>query len=121
MAASLWPSERKAKYRVHRQLLRIGIAVWDGSESKKWEEHKIDNVRSIKRFLDEEGRFPSKRAKVGVVYEGSCPSREDEVKLGNAVQNFQQECKKGYMSDEVRAEAEAIPALWARIQPQPQH
>ena len=94
------------------------MAVWDGTESKKWEEHKVDSIRSIKRFIDEEGRLPYKRAKVGVTYHGSCPSREDEVQLGNAVQNFQQGCKKGYMSEAVKSEAEAIPALWARIQPQ---
>ena len=40
---------------------------------------------------------------------------QDEIKLGHAVQHFQQEHKKGYMSAEVKQKAEEIEALWQRI------
>eukprot|EP00928_Gymnodinium_smaydae_P069643 TRINITY_DN53256_c0_g1_i1.p1 TRINITY_DN53256_c0_g1~~TRINITY_DN53256_c0_g1_i1.p1 ORF type:complete len:131 (-),score=15.13 TRINITY_DN53256_c0_g1_i1:115-465(-) len=111
-----WPSERKAKRSLLNMLKPAGLVMSDTSQP--WEEHKTDNIRSIKRFLEEEGRLPNKRAKVGVVFQGSCPGTADEVKLGNAVQNFQQEYKKGYISTKVREEAESVPALWARIQGQ---
>mmetsp|Transcript_5094 Transcript_5094/g.15724 ORF Transcript_5094/g.15724 Transcript_5094/m.15724 type:complete len:117 (-) Transcript_5094:140-490(-) len=110
-----WPSERKAKRDRHNALKRVLGDLIMGSPSQPWELHKIDNIRSIARFLDEEGRLPNKRAKAGVVYQGSCPSTNDEVKLGNAVQNLQQEHKKDWMSATVRSEAESVPALWARI------
>eukprot|EP00746_Dinoflagellata_sp_MGD_P167422 gnl/MRDRNA2_/MRDRNA2_98019_c0_seq1.p1 gnl/MRDRNA2_/MRDRNA2_98019_c0~~gnl/MRDRNA2_/MRDRNA2_98019_c0_seq1.p1 ORF type:complete len:134 (-),score=24.11 gnl/MRDRNA2_/MRDRNA2_98019_c0_seq1:150-491(-) len=108
-----WPSERKRK-RDHFNFLK-GALDLIGNASQPWEKHKIDNVRSIARFLEEEGRLPNKRAKAGVIYQGSCPNVKDEVKLGNAVQNLQQERKKGSMSPEVQLEAESVQALWARI------
>mmetsp|Transcript_129864 Transcript_129864/g.277235 ORF Transcript_129864/g.277235 Transcript_129864/m.277235 type:complete len:165 (-) Transcript_129864:94-588(-) len=111
-----WPSERKAE-RDRHNMLRVtlpGLYMPCMGPTQPWECHKLDNADSVARFIEEEGRLPTKRP-VSETYKGTCPSKEDEKKLGNFIQNLQQDYKNGYISEDLEKKARAVPLLWERI------
>mmetsp|Transcript_16409 Transcript_16409/g.34295 ORF Transcript_16409/g.34295 Transcript_16409/m.34295 type:complete len:156 (-) Transcript_16409:131-598(-) len=111
-----WPSERKAN-RDHHNMLKVmfpGIYMPCMGPTQPWECHKLDNLDSVTRFIEEESRLPNKRAASGI-YKGTCPGIEDEKKLGNFVQNLQQAYRQGEIREELEKKARAVPLVWDRI------
>eukprot|EP00927_Polykrikos_kofoidii_P050820 TRINITY_DN44695_c0_g1_i1.p1 TRINITY_DN44695_c0_g1~~TRINITY_DN44695_c0_g1_i1.p1 ORF type:complete len:162 (+),score=28.97 TRINITY_DN44695_c0_g1_i1:216-701(+) len=111
-----WPSEHKAAMDRHNMLQAMmpGIIMPCMAPTRSWRTHKLDNVGAVARFVAEEGRLPSKRPTNGI-YKGTCPSKEDEKKLGNFAQNLQQDHRNGYLFAELEKKALAVPLLWERI------